>query len=114
VTARRNEGIPMNLASVDIEEISIARIASIFSIPADKIEKGWRFGHELSSSFSSDFRRNELDRINDDIHDVADKETLRSFASGVLTISTVADYCELMVRRSKVDLKSVLDVLKTA
>lgn len=99
---------------LDIEQLAIKRIASIFSISPDKIERNWRFGHELRSSFSSDFRRNELDRINDDIHDVADRKTLCNFTDGSVTISTVGDYCDLMLQRSREKAQKVLDVLDSA
>lgn len=95
----------------EIERRAVERVASIFSVPVDMVERNWRFGHELKSSFRSDFRPNELDRINDDIHDVADKEILREFTAGVLTISTVGDYCDLMVRCSKKEEGKVLQLL---
>lgn len=103
----------MESKKLDIEQHAIRRIASVFSISPDKIDRNWRFGHELQSSFSSDFRRNELDRINDDIHDVADRKTLRDFADGSISISTVGDYCDLMLRRSKEKTQKVLDVLNS-
>jgi hypothetical protein len=102
----------MAMQDSEIERRAVERVASIFSVPVGKVERNWRFGHELKSSFRSDFRRNELDRINDDIHDVADREVLREYKAGVLTISTVGDYCDLMVRCSKKEERKVLQVLK--
>jgi hypothetical protein len=104
----------MEPQELDIEQRAIRRIASIFSISPDKIERNWRFGYELRSCFSSDFRRNELDRINDDIHDVADRKMLRDFTDGSIIVSTVGDYCDLMLRRSKEKTQKVLDVLDSA
>lgn len=104
----------MEPKDLDIEQHAIRRISLIFSISQDAVDRNWRFGHELRSSFSSDFSRNEIDRINDDIHDVADKKTLRSLTDGSLTIATVGDYCDLMLRLSKERLQMVLHVLDSA
>ena len=102
----------MAMQDSEIERRAVERVASVFSVPVGKVERNWRFGHELKSSFRSDFRRNELDRINDDIHDVADGEILREFTTGILTISNVVDYCALMVRCSRKGEGKVLRLLK--
>lgn len=95
----------------EIRQSAIQRIAWIFSIPAELLRPEWRFGVELKSSFRSDFRRNEYDHLNDDIHDVADRATLRLFADERLVIRTVGDYCQLMVDQSKARPSLVRDVL---
>jgi hypothetical protein len=102
----------MTAQDSEIEQRAIKRIATIFSVQADKVGRDWRFGYELKSSSRSDFHRNELDRINDDIHDVADREVLREFAAGTLIISTVGDYCDLMIRCSRKKGHNVLQLLK--
>lgn len=102
----------MTMQESEVERSAIERIATIFSVPTDKVERSWRFGYELNSSFHSDFRRNELDRIDDDIHDVADSEILREFMTGTLTILTVGDYCDLMIRCSKKEERKVFRLLK--
>lgn len=89
------------------------RLASIFRVSATTLSTDLRFGYDLKASFVSNFRRNELDRINDDIRDVADREILKELSSGRLTISTVGDYCDHMVRCSKtkpIEVKRIVDV----
>lgn len=95
----------------EIRQWAFQRIAWIFSISAESLQPQWTFGVELKSSFRSDFRRNEYDHLSDDIHDVADRATLRLFAEGELVIRTVGDYCQLMVNQSKVNLSLVRGVL---
>lgn len=104
----------MELKELEIKQRALKRIALIFSLPPENIQMNWRFGYELKSTFRSYFRRNEIERIDDDIHDVADKETLRAFADGSVTISTVNEYCALMVHRSEEDTRKVMEVLDSA
>lgn len=94
-----------------IREKALLRLSGIFGIPVTDLSPDRRFGDDLKASFVSDFRRNEFDKVNDDIHDVADREITREMASGRLTIHTVGDYCDHMVRCSKSRLKEVRRVL---
>lgn len=59
------------------------------------------------------FKRNALDIIDDDIHDVADREILKEMVNGQLIIYTVQDYCNHMVRcyqRKPDDVKHALGI----
>ncbi len=94
-----------------IREKALLRLSGIFGIPVADLDPDRRFGDDLKASFVSDFRRNEFDKVNDDIHDVADKEVTNEMASGRLTIHTVGDYCEHMVRCSRTKRKDVERVL---
>ena len=90
-----------------IREKAILRLSGIFKVPISVLTPGCRFGDDLKASFVSDFRRNEFDQVNDDIHDVADKTITKELGAGKLTIKTVEDYCDHMVRCSKTKRKDV-------
>lgn len=103
--------IVMDALESEIWLHSLRRLASIFSLPVEKIQPHWKFGGDLQATFRSDFSRNELDRVNDDIHDAADRATLLLFEQGKLVVSTVDDYCHFMISRSKVDPIGVREIL---
>jgi hypothetical protein len=90
---------------------AMLRLCRIFGLPLEALARERRFGEDLRASFVSDFRRNELDRINDDIHDVADRSIAKELASGKLMIRTVGDYGDHMVRCSKTRPKEVQKLL---
>lgn len=101
----------MDLEST-IRDRALLRLAQIFHAPVATLKPELQFGIDLKASFVSDFRRNELDRVNDDIHDVADREIAKELASARLVIQTVQDYCAHMVRCSTVKPKDVTKLLK--
>ena len=70
------------------------------------------FGGALRPTFVSDFKWNEFDRLDFDIKDVADAETLRAFADGTFVIRTVRDYCDHMARCYRVNPDEVIHVLE--
>lgn len=76
---------------------ALGRVAAVFSIDTATLDPAWEFGKALNCSFVSDFRFNEFDRLDQDIKDVADRETRRRMARGELVIRTVEDYCDHMV-----------------
>jgi hypothetical protein len=69
------------------------------------------FGKDLKPSFVSDFKDNELDRLDYDIKDVADRAVRKQLESGNLVIRTVADYCDHMVRCFRANPQEVSRVL---
>jgi len=81
----------------NIRERARARVARIFGLTPDALPLSAEFGKELKSSFVSDFRYNEFDKIDQDIKDVADRATRERLGSGELVIRTVAEYCDHMV-----------------
>jgi hypothetical protein len=81
-----------------IRERAYLRIAEIFNIPVEQLRLDSMFGEYLKPSFVSDFRHNELDRVDQDIHDVADRKIIRELREGVIIIRTVGEYCDFMVR----------------
>ncbi|MFZ5844763.1 MAG: hypothetical protein ACOY3E_17905 [Pseudomonadota bacterium] len=97
----------MDEPETEIRDRALLRLAGIFRVPVSALKPELRFGIDLKASFVSDFRRNELDRVSDDIHDVADRAVTKEFESGRLVISTVSDYCDHMVRCSKVKPENV-------
>lgn len=97
-----------------VRQRSLARIAAVFSVDLDGIRLSDRFGVELKAGFVSDFKDNELDAINDDIHDVANRKDASDLASGKLVITTVGDYCDFMVRCSQSNPSEVACLLKMA
>lgn len=101
----------MDESDKDIRDRAILRLAEIFHMPTSDMQSELRFGIDLRASFVSDFRRNELDIVSDDIHDVADRSIAKEFESGQLVIKTVGDYCDHMVRCSKVNPKDVNHLL---
>ncbi len=62
---------------------ALLRPSGIFGVPAAELNPERRFGDDLKATFVSDFRRNELDQVNDDIHDVADRAIARELGSGI-------------------------------
>lgn len=92
---------------------ALRRLSEIFHVPLAALNPELRFGIDLRSSFVSDFRRNELDIVNDDIHDVADNEITKLLASELLVIRTVDEYCDHMIRCSisrQADVASLLKI----
>lgn len=102
----------MNESEKAIRDSALLRLGGIFHLPVAALNPEYRFGVDLKSSFVSDFRRNELDQVNDDIHDVADRAIAKELASGQLTIQTVGDYCDHMVRCSKTRPKDVKNLFR--
>jgi hypothetical protein len=95
-----------------IREKSLLRLSEIFGVPVADLNPGRRFGgDDLRVGFVSDFRRNELDRVTDDIFDVADRAIAKEISSGHLKMQTVEEYCDLMVRCSRTKEKAVKRVL---
>lgn len=94
-----------------IREKALLRLAGIFKVPVAALTPERRFGDDLKASSVSDFRRNEFDQIDDDIHDVADQSIAKEMSSGSLIIKTVADYCDHMVRCGKTKRKAVEKLL---
>jgi hypothetical protein len=84
-----------------IRQASLRRLSVIFGVPAEHLRPQLRFGTDLHATFVSDFRRNELDRLSDDIRDVADRSIAAEIESGSLMITTVAEYCDHMIRCSR-------------
>ena len=62
----------------------------------------------------SDFKCNEFDIIDHDIHDVADRKVSKEMSDGFLVIRTVEDYCNHMIRCYETkphDVKRVLGII---
>jgi GMP synthase PP-ATPase subunit len=104
------EGI-MDEIEEKIREKALLRLSGIFHVSVAALSPERRFGEGLKASFVSDFRRNEFDQVSDDIHDVADRTVAAELGSGNLTIKTVGDYCDLMVRCSRTKPKDVKRIL---
>jgi hypothetical protein len=101
----------MNAMSDNFELLALERIAAVFNLPVEQLRPEWTFGTDLTSSFRSDFARNEYDVLGDDVRDVADKPALRLINSGELEIHTVREYCEFMATMSRDNPKEVKFVL---
>ena len=96
-------------------EAAMKRVSDVFKVSLGSLRPEMRFGEELKNGFVSDFKRNEFDQINDDIHDVADRKVTKELASGELIIATVDDYCRHMIRcyaTKPDDVRSVLRIGK--
>jgi hypothetical protein len=96
-----------------IRKFALQRIANVFNISVDLLNEEAVFGEDLKATRSTGlFRRNEYDAIEGDILDVCDRETYKTISSGNLTIYTVGDYCNHMVRCYKRKPKDVIATLK--
>lgn len=91
---------------------SLRHLAAVFGVPEASLSLNSRFGQELMANPASDFRANQFDIIDSDIKDVADKRLLKEMAQGTLVIQTVGDYCEHMVRCSRINPEEVARVLR--
>jgi len=97
----------MDAIEREIRTNAVIRLSRLFRVPVEALRPESQFGIELNANFVSDFRRNELDEVSDDIHDVADKKSVKAMAAGHLVIRTVADYCDHMVNSNKSQPKAV-------
>lgn len=87
------------------------RIAQVFGMLADRVRPEHIFGEDLRNSGRSDFKYNKYDQMLHDVHDVADRQSLKEIDSGALEIHTVAEYCDHMVRCYHTNEKAVLSAL---
>jgi hypothetical protein len=97
-----------------IRKFALLRIAKIFNVSVDSLRQENKFGEDLKASSSPGlFKRNEYDQIEDDIYDVANRQVYKEVSSGNLTIQTVGDYCDHMIRCYEIkpaDVKHVLEM----
>ncbi|MDC8785899.1 hypothetical protein [Roseateles koreensis] len=91
---------------------SLQHLAEGFCVPEASLALDARFGQELKANPASDFKANQFDIVDGDIKDVADKRLLKEMAQGRLVIQTVGDYCEHMVRCSRINPEEVARVLR--
>lgn len=101
----------MNYDESLVRKYALRRLATVFNVAENVLSPQAQFGRDLKASGRSDFKRNEFDLIDEDIKDVADKDTRRRLASGSLEVTTVKDYCDHMVRSSIANAKIVAQVL---
>lgn len=104
----------MSYDEASIRKHALTRLAGIFGMSELSLVPTAQFGRELKATSRSDFQRNEFDVIDDDIKDVADRQTRKALADGILTISTVKDYCDHMVRCNAVNPSEVGRILGLA
>ncbi|MES2353172.1 MAG: hypothetical protein V4568_02020 [Pseudomonadota bacterium] len=96
-----------------IRKFSLLRIAKVFNVSVDSLRKDSKFGEGnlQASTAPSLFKRMEHDYIEDDIYNAADRKIYKEISSGNLTIHTVDDYCNHMIRCYEIkptDVKRVL------
>lgn len=101
----------MNFDENLVRKYALKRLASVFNVAVGELPPQAKFGRDLKASARSDFQRNEFDLIDEDIKDVADKDTRRRLASGAFEVTTVKDYCDHMVRSSVTNARIVAQVL---
>lgn len=101
----------MELETV-VRDKALLRLADIFQVSVTSLHDDLILGADLKASFVSDFRRNELDLVHDDVYDVADRSLTKELMSGRLVIRTVGDYCSHMIRCSRVRMADVARLLK--
>jgi hypothetical protein len=94
-------------------KFSLLRIANIFNISFDSLRRESEFGKDLKVGSSSGLlKRNEYELIEEDIYNVANRLFYKELVAGNLTIRTVGDYCNHMVRCFKVNQENVIYVLE--
>lgn len=103
---------PVVHSEEDIRRYSLLRLAEVFGVFEASLSLSARFGEELKANPASDFKENQFDLIDHDIKDVADKRILMEMAQGSLVIQTVGDYCEHMIRCSRINPEEVARVLQ--
>jgi hypothetical protein len=94
-----------------IRDRARARVAQVFGLTPEALSLSAEFGKDLKPSFVSDFKDNELDRLDHDIKDVADRAVRKQMESGKLVIRTVGDYCDHMVHCFRVNPEEVSRLL---
>ncbi|WCM91432.1 hypothetical protein M5C99_13550 [Acidovorax sp. NCPPB 2350] len=94
-----------------IHSHSLKHLAEVFGVPEASLALDARFGEELKADPASDFKANQFDIIDGDIKDVADKQLLKEMEQGKLIIRTVHDYCQYMIKCSRINPKKVALVL---
>jgi len=95
-----------------VRKFAMQRIANIFNIPVGSLNKEAVFGSDLKATHSPGlFNPNEYDKIESDILDVCSRETYKAISSGNLTIRTVGDYCDHMIKCYKKKPKDVIQTL---
>jgi hypothetical protein len=95
-----------------VRRYSLRRLAEVFGVSEASLSLNARFGEELKADPPSDFKANQFDIVDRDIKDVADKQILKEMVQGKLVIRTVGDYCDHMVRCSKINPEEVSYVLR--
>lgn len=95
-----------------VRRYSLQRLAEVFGVSEASLSLSARFGGDLKAGPASDFKVNQFDIVDRDIKDVADKQILKEMAQGKLVIRTVGDYCDHMVRCSKINPEEVSYVLR--
>lgn len=66
-----------------VREFALQRIANIFNIPVNSLNKEAVFGSDLKATRPPGlFNPNEYDKIEGDILDVCDRETYKAISSG--------------------------------
>lgn len=104
--------VPVVHSEEVVRRHSLQHLAEVFGVPEASLSLDARFGKELKANPASDFKANQFDIIDGDIKDVADKQLLKEMAQGTLTIQTVGDYCEHMVRCNSINPAEVSRVLR--
>ncbi len=94
-----------------LKDRSLDRIAQVFSVDKADLRLDHVFGEDLKPSFVSDFRRNELDILNDDVLDVSDRSTLKDIRSGKLVLKSVGDYCDHIIKCYETNKEEVCSLL---
>lgn len=103
----------MNCPEEVIRKFALFRIAKIFNVAVDSLRLEQKFDEDLRAATTTGlFKRNEYDQLENDIYDVANKSIYKEISSGNLTIQTVADYCDHMVRCYETNPEDVKHVLK--
>lgn len=102
----------MKVTEQIIREHALARIADLFNIPIEELRLDAVLGKDLHATFRSYFRHNEMDRVDFDIRDVADRKINKELNNGETTIYTVGDYCDHMVRCYETKPEDVSRILK--
>jgi hypothetical protein len=89
----------LGFSDEEVRSAARKRVSRIFNVSLDSFSLESEFGKDFKTTPSSWLKSfNELDIITEDIEDVASASFMKEWRAGHIKITTVADYCECMVR----------------
>ncbi|WP_341503749.1 hypothetical protein [Gallaecimonas sp. GXIMD4217] len=94
-----------------IKQKSIERLAALLDVDASTLSEEMSLATAVKPNPVKFWKRNQFDKILDDIRDVADKESTKLLESGDFEVKTVQDYVNFMIRCYEENPKLVLLVL---
>lgn len=99
-----------NLNQFEIEYLAKKRISKIFKINIKNLSPDFIFGQDLTPSFISDWKQNEIDDVIEDINFIVSR-SIKIELGKDFKLNTVEDYCNFMIKSYYKNPKRVLKIL---